>query len=419
MASALMSVGVPPAEISTLINRPVIEEHASEAAFLWRLRERAIHAPHYRLTELAMLDARVLAHLEGLRVAGVAGLEEARRALSDINPGTLFVAAFLAFTAEDSDGMRNAISISLTEPQLSAALVAALAWQTFEPLRRPLSILGHSSNPVHRRICLAVYAAHRVDAGSLVTRSVEDPDPALRARALRAIGEIGGRDDLRHVLRRSLTDDDLSCRFWAAWSLSLTNDSRGAAVAFEATTRDARVSRRSIEVAMRAGDLEWARTVIRALAADPAQARYAVLAAGALGDPVVAPWLLDLTAHPKLGRVAAESFALITGVELDRSDLKQDAPEDADEGDPDDSSLRWPNPAGLKRWWKSEQTRFASGQRYLVGLPVNEENAARILQTGYQRQRRAAAIEISRLRHGAAFFPIAARADWQRQRLAP
>ena len=40
----------------------VVEQHAEEAAFLWILREGAVHAPHYALKDLRKLDLRVEAH---------------------------------------------------------------------------------------------------------------------------------------------------------------------------------------------------------------------------------------------------------------------------------------------------------------------------------------------------------------------
>jgi hypothetical protein len=51
----------------------IIEQHAEEAAFLWLLRDAAVRAPHYSLKNLADLDNRVEAHLDGLRIAGLEG----------------------------------------------------------------------------------------------------------------------------------------------------------------------------------------------------------------------------------------------------------------------------------------------------------------------------------------------------------
>lgn len=55
------------------IIQKIIDIHAEEAAFLWLLRRGAVHAPHYDLEDLAKLDARVEAHIHGLRTAGEIG----------------------------------------------------------------------------------------------------------------------------------------------------------------------------------------------------------------------------------------------------------------------------------------------------------------------------------------------------------
>src|SRR5690242_4412825 len=60
-------IGFRPGEISALFNDRVVGRHADEASFLWLLRDGAVRAPHYTLRDLARLDERVEAHLDGLR----------------------------------------------------------------------------------------------------------------------------------------------------------------------------------------------------------------------------------------------------------------------------------------------------------------------------------------------------------------
>ena len=58
-----------------MIIEDIIIQHAEDAAFLWLLRDAAVTQPHYDLDDLAELDNRVEAHLDGLRIAGDAGWE--------------------------------------------------------------------------------------------------------------------------------------------------------------------------------------------------------------------------------------------------------------------------------------------------------------------------------------------------------
>ena len=74
----------------------VIEQHAEEAAFLWLLRDAAVHAPHYSLKDMADIDERVEAHIDGLRVAGEAGWSFCADALAQ-GGGRSLVYKFLFF----------------------------------------------------------------------------------------------------------------------------------------------------------------------------------------------------------------------------------------------------------------------------------------------------------------------------------
>jgi len=56
----------------------IVSQHAEEAAFLWLLRSNATGAAHYSLKDLAKLDGRVEAHLDGLRVAACTMFAEAK-----------------------------------------------------------------------------------------------------------------------------------------------------------------------------------------------------------------------------------------------------------------------------------------------------------------------------------------------------
>ena len=75
-------------------------------------------------------------------------------------------------------------------------------------------------------------------------------------------------------------------------------------------------------------------------------------------------------------------------------------PEDEDvEMDPDED-LPWPNPELIRASWEKNEDRFRSGARYLLGRPMMFEQMGHVLKTGRQRQRHAAALEMSMLKPG-------------------
>ncbi|OWQ84457.1 hypothetical protein CDN99_24520 [Roseateles aquatilis] len=428
-------LGIAPAQVSGLINRRVLDEHAEDAAFLWRQREHAVRAPHYRLKHLALLDARVVAHLEGLRVGGVPGWEAARRTLADGEPGSAFVLAYLAARRGGEASLQTALQMTQAGPDWRAAVVEGLAWSA-----EGAAVLGPAAASLpalalHVGLTWTPPPERDSAVRTAVAEAATHPDPLLRAEGLRLLGETK-RKDRTALLAGAMTDPDPACRFWAARSLALLGDAARAHEAFAQAREIPELAQEALEVAMRLGDPGWAREQIRALAADAGRAREAVMAAGRLGDPLVVPWLLDLLDHPTLARVAAESFAMITGIDLDLAAFKAGtaepedggpapgaaaplAPEDGPEPHVDDEDLPPPAPRALRRWWSQERHRFVGGRRYLVGRAIDTAVAVEVLRNGYQRQRQGAALELARLRPGARVFSTRSRADWQRRWLAP
>lgn len=411
-------VGFLPSEISALVLRSVIEEHASEAAFLWKQRDSAVQAPHFKLKHLAKLDARLLAHLCALKVAGDAGWISAQEALGEGDAGGVFVAAYLAFTTQDAKKMNHMLGLCLAEPGFDAALRSALAWLDLAALEPVLSRLAACGTAEYRRIALATHAAHRLVPRVLLSQAVQDAENTLRARALRCIGETRQYDAIVFA-REGVRDPDPICQFWAGWSLALLGEPVGARTAFELSNALPPALRAiALEVAMRCGESDWVREVVRSLAADPNMRRASIQAVGAFGDPVTVPWLLDQLEDPVYGRLAGEAFSTITGADLAYLDLTRDLPDDAVGSCPADDELPWPQDGAVREWWKTERCRFQVGWRYLAGEPISAAGAKHVLREGFQRQRHAAAIELARHSHTEMMFPVRARADWQQYRLA-
>ena len=81
----------------------IIEQHAEEAAFLWLLRDSAVIEPPYLLTDVAQLDDRTEANIDGLRIAGDEGWEICKETLAWDEAGDIFTAAVIAFESGNDD----------------------------------------------------------------------------------------------------------------------------------------------------------------------------------------------------------------------------------------------------------------------------------------------------------------------------
>ncbi len=394
----------------------IVSQHAEEAAFLWLLRDAAVSAPHYSLTDLAELDSRVEAHIDGLRIAGDEGWSCCAEGLQQEESGEVFAATVIALEGEDPRRIEQVCAAVEAAPETARGFVSAVGWTAPDKLRGKVAGLLEAGSPLWRRIGIAACAAHRVDCGERLSRAFEDADPKLRARALRAAGELARRD-LLPALRRQMRAEVPACGFWAAWSAVLLGDRGEGLSALQSIAGSATpLGSRAIQVVLRSLPPAAAGEWLKASAPYPEHRRDLVTGCGVSGDPVYIPWLITrMEEAPDLARVAGEALSLITGVDIAYEDLEGDPPDDFEAGpterpededvspDPDED-LPWPNPEPIKAWWDANSGGFRIGTRYLMGEPVSEPQCRRVLETGSQRQRQAAALELALLRPDAPLF---------------
>jgi len=109
--------------------------HAEETAFLWLLRDNAVSAPHYSLTDLAELDNRVEAHIDGLRIAGDEGWSCCVEGLQQAKGGEIFSAAVISLTGEDPRRIEQVCAAVEAATKAARGFVSALGWTASDKLR--------------------------------------------------------------------------------------------------------------------------------------------------------------------------------------------------------------------------------------------------------------------------------------------
>ena len=410
---------------------PVFCQHAEEVAFLWTLRDAAVYAPHYDLDDLATHDHRVEAHVDGLRVAADAGwelvLEAAER---HKEAGEAFAAGVLAMESRDKAKIDAVLKLTEAERESQRGLISALGWVGREALKGTGLELLSGGPAFRRRLGIAACAVQRVDPGETLGRALADDDPALRACALRAAGQLG-RVDLLPALLERLDDADPSCAFRAAWSAVRLGDRKAALqrLALLALADDSPFQPAAAEIAPRAMAGGQARELLGSQARNPKRRRAVIRAVGASGDPHYVPWLIRQMETVEVARVAGEAFAMITGADLAYEDLERDWPEGFEAGptedpadenvdlDPDED-LPWPEPERVQAWWQARAGQFEAGRRYLAGRPVEAAGCREVLAAGFQRQRRAAALELALMDPKAPLFETRAPGFRQQKLLA-
>jgi len=400
------------------IIKEIVTQHTEESAFLWLLRNRAVHEPHYNLSDLAKLDDRVDAHLDGLRIAGEEGWDTCREALKFEAAGEVFAASVLAFDSSIKERIQTVLEAAGKDYELTRGVASALGWLPFEEIKTFAFDFMTIELPAWRRIGLAACAVHRKDPGHHLMDALSDSDPSLKSRALCAVGELG-LTDLLPVISAQFNEEDEHCRFFAAWSAALLGHASAALNLRHFVDQNSVHAEKAFSMALRKMKLSDSYGWLQAFLKEPEHKRLSLIGIGAVGDPLLIPWLIDSMGTPELARVAGESFSMITGLDLAYEDLEGEWPEGFEAGptenpededvdmDPDED-LPWPEPALIQEWWHKNTTNFKSGVRHLCGKPITEEHCQHVLRYGYQRQRAAAAMELAMMHPGQPLFNVKA-----------
>jgi len=386
---------------------PVIQQHIDEAALLALRRRDAVTASQFDLEDLGRLDDRLEAHLDGLIVTGDVGWATALAELQQWRePGEAFAATVLAFERDTGARLDRILTLVESAPEAGEGLAAAFAWLDWHKIASFAEPLVRSDLPVLRQAALGAVIAHRdavpaAMAQALVKTALDDPDPAVRAQALRAPGACGWaemRDRCLAIGTSSETE-----RFWAAWSAACLGDRDTAPqrlIPFLSADGAVGAEARRLLPCLLSGEAFQDR-LTRVFRSDP---RAAIQMTGAHGNPAYLNWLLDVMADAALARPAGEAVSLITGLDLAYEDYETDAPAEAQTGptdDPDDptvamdpdADLPWPDQAKLRAWWQQAQAHGSAAGPLLCGKDRADPATPRaVLRSGLQRQRKLAAL---------------------------
>lgn len=463
------------------VHRLVIRRHAEDAAFYWARRQDASLSAAHDLHSLTRFDFLLDAHLEGLRVAQLEGQPPDKAGWEPTWERTqrwktadeAFVAAVLALELVAFRGRTAALftleelvcdqfdgTLGVADPSLARGLASAAAWLAWPTIERMVQRWSHSHEPALRRCALAACALHQVPAGAALSAWLNDPHPQVRARALRAVGELGRADLAAQLLDRldaetAHAPGSRQSRTWAAWSLCLLGHAEHWPAGPDATCEDAGSS---AAVALLAAwsvaappehVAAWVDTALQ----DQSRWRDAIAVIRYSGQARWLPVLLQLIEHQlekpaldnffeeprsNLARLAADAFAHISGLRLaDQHWMPQ--PEATNGADDEaamnpgvsaarkqdiDHGLLWPDLHAVKRWWNAHGHRFGPGGehagRYLGGQPLMPSCGAVVLTspTATQLQRHHAALYLRCVGVTKTLFDVRAHVRLQRTRAA-
>ncbi len=417
----------------------IVDQHKENAASLWMIRDNAVGPSSFQLADLIRLDERIEANIDGLRIAEKSGWSGSLDELDKGEAGDFFLAGVLALESGDADRFNRIIELGYARAAAALdglyhpaydpwrGLVSALAWVDRTHVADTIERLLDTPRPRTRWLGVAACGVRRSVRQPGFEAALIDRDPRVRARAGRAVGELG-RVDLRAALGGLLTEADQDCRFWGAWSAVRLGFAEGAGVLAEFTHCPGPLCDRALDILLRYLSLEDANSFIRPFARDPRRLRDVVNATGTIGDPVYVPWLILQTSDPAIARSAGRAVARITGADLVEQGLNGERPPDAGANGPDDTNhenvaldevdwLPWPDPNKLRLWWEDSQAEFSVGTPYFLGVAKTSNDWISTLSLAQQHMRWAAALELALRSSHQAMFEVRARGARQAAQL--
>ena len=389
--------------------RDIYEQYADEAAFLWLMRSIAVDQPHYNSQDVAQVEHRLQAQLDGLMTALDLAWDVCSQALELEGPGETFAAAIIALQGGEQSRIQRVVEAGLASDAAFPGLVSAFGWLPAEISHPWIERFLNSKELDHKYLALAICSIRRENPGAYLDRYLQRDDciqhKKLYTRALRLIGELK-RSDLEGALATAIESDDEDIVFWASWSSVLLGHRAAVEKLQSYIFTDGAHQSRAIDLVFRVMPVDQGRDLIARLAENPEQQRAVIKAVGVLGDPHAVDWLITRSRETPFARLAGEAFTLITGIDLDTDALSQDAPEnyqpvpndDADDdkvGLDEDENLPWPDSRAMGLIWNQHRANFVNGQRYLLGYPVNPGMTDMKSTHIKQRQRHALAMELA------------------------
>jgi uncharacterized protein (TIGR02270 family) len=392
----------------------IMREHLDEAEFLVEMWSNGVDSPKFDFAKLrAGPEARLLAHLDALRVGGEIVVERVLLPVMADPDDDEFR------TAAASLAILHGAGLEACERVLSAfdratgighrGLVRGLSLSSREGL---IPWLGRDLDQLAPGVLasrLRILAAHRVNVGQRLIGWLGATDLDVR-RAAAVLARHTGAPPALHMLHGLFDHEDDALR-WAAIESGLI---RGQTPAWLALAREAFGGRNSVNhreafgwLAM-LGDASIHQRLLAALQAGPTPAL--VWAAGLTGRPQAVDLGIELLDDPCLARLAGELVCAVAGLRdddgdhwLDRGVRIGDDPDDAlpqlEHDDLEipsgDTKLRLPNPDALRSWWAHRRGQFDPRLRYSNGAPLDLPALARSFAALPTRRRHPLALELA------------------------
>jgi uncharacterized protein (TIGR02270 family) len=409
--------------------RDISEQFVVDASFLWLLRTNSVNQPHYYLEDLAKLEQRIDANLDGLMCNFELAWEICLSELDFEQAGEAFTAAIIAFRSRDVNKIKKVIDHAFCNNETFKGVISAMAWLP-KPLVSEWALrFLHSKDLNHKYLAIAFFSIRRKNPGNILQELFQREDclahHKLLIRLLRIVGELKlytFSNQVQQFVEHELPE----VAFWANWALVMLGEHKQLVILLDFIKAESSYQQLAIQTIFKVLPLEHARKWISESSQQPDMIRSVIQAVGVLGDPHAVPWLIDKMNNFDTAKIAGEAFSLITGIDLDRYELTIEPPEDIamvpndDSEDEDtaldaDENLPFPDVGKINHTWLRYRDRYKVGHRYIMGVEVTKNSSevvgklSRLLSHAGQRQRYSMALTLTLLDSQSPYINVKAR----------
>ena len=376
------------------IRTDLLEEHLEEAEFLWGQRDNALYSGDYDLADLAKLEKRLNAHLDGLSIGGARTIQLLEPELEgdDVYRIAAAAAGLLSLESEPANSLIFD-SAAETSNETQVGFVMALC---FRPLTADVKAIlqtwlnAESANQL--AIAWDVLSFWRDACAADISVCVQHENPLVRQAAALAIGRLG-RSEWLPFLAELQTDDDEEVRQMACMSAAQTGDQKLLEILRERCQSPEKVNPWEIHLLAILGDLSDVE-LLTGFLADAATAESGAAALAALGYTQAVPALLNAMSQPLSAAAAGAAFQRIVGCDLPILPPVEQTAEEEDAGFADMRPL--PDRPKCQDLWSELQNTLPADQRLRAGEILTDDRWLAEPNQGDLLSRRE---EIFRLRH--------------------
>ena len=392
---ALIEIAMP-----TIVEN-VVYQHAENVCFLWMQREQAVNEPHYSFKDLAHLDDRLEANIDGMRIAGIQGDPMLDEMIEMRDEGAHFGRALLALERGERDVFNALVSKADDEVAIQNELASALAWVAPVHLKETVKSLLESQNPIAFTLGYRACAAQGRNPGKYLGIGASHENAMVRACAYRTAADLADRQFYSEHPDIEMDNPEVRIE-QARGHAMLGNRSMARSVLESMAASGGSRAAEATSLLMLISDSRSGRAFLKKLSSTPGRERDVISGFGLLGDPVAMVWLINKSREPEFARVCGGAITMITGIDLAYEDLDladepegftagpDDDPANVDVALDEDENLPWPDPERIEQWWASSGG-LAVGSLYLGGHRKEPDKLITVLRHGMQRQRNAAA----------------------------